>query len=134
MPRSTWNVLADEGQLSSAYEMHERALELARRIGAQKDIAGALINLGTGFRALFPTPGTYDIGVRVSDNTALTAIQHPLNTVIDGGKYVVNFGTGGTRSPPAYDCISRYPHGGEGWNCCRRAGRPFHARRFHDRL
>ena len=40
------NVLADEGQLSSAYEMHERALALARKIGAQKDIAGALINLG----------------------------------------------------------------------------------------
>jgi Tfp pilus assembly protein PilF/TolB-like protein len=40
------NVLADEGQLSSAYDMHERALELARKIGAQKDIAGALINLG----------------------------------------------------------------------------------------
>jgi Tfp pilus assembly protein PilF/TolB-like protein len=40
------NVLADEGQLSSAYAMHERALELARKIGAQKDIAGALINLG----------------------------------------------------------------------------------------
>jgi TolB-like protein/Tfp pilus assembly protein PilF len=40
------NVLGDEGQLSSAYEMHERALELARKIGAQKDIAGALINLG----------------------------------------------------------------------------------------
>jgi eukaryotic-like serine/threonine-protein kinase len=40
------NVLADEGQLSSAYEMHKRALELARKIGAQKDIAGALINLG----------------------------------------------------------------------------------------
>lgn len=40
------NVLADQGQLSSAYEMHERALALARKIGAQKDIAGALINLG----------------------------------------------------------------------------------------
>ena len=40
------NVLGDQGQLSSAYEMHERALELARKIGAQKDIAGALINLG----------------------------------------------------------------------------------------
>src|SRR5205807_7637023 len=31
------NVLADEGQLSSAYEMSARALELARKIGAQKD-------------------------------------------------------------------------------------------------
>lgn len=40
------NVLADQGQLSSAYQMHERALALARKIGAQKDIAGALINLG----------------------------------------------------------------------------------------
>jgi len=40
------NVLADQGQLASAYQMHERALALARKIGAQKDIAGALINLG----------------------------------------------------------------------------------------
>jgi tetratricopeptide (TPR) repeat protein len=40
------DVLADQGQLSSAQDMHERALELARKIGAQKDIAGALINLG----------------------------------------------------------------------------------------
>jgi tetratricopeptide (TPR) repeat protein len=40
------NVLADQGQLSSAYQMHVRALALARKIGAQKDIAGALINIG----------------------------------------------------------------------------------------
>ncbi|MHB8218577.1 MAG: protein kinase domain-containing protein [Candidatus Sulfotelmatobacter sp.] len=40
------NVLGDQGQLSAAYQMHARALSLARKIGAQKDIAGALINLG----------------------------------------------------------------------------------------
>jgi eukaryotic-like serine/threonine-protein kinase len=40
------NVLADQGNLAEAEGMHERALALARKIGAQKDIAGALINLG----------------------------------------------------------------------------------------
>ena len=40
------NVLADQGNLAEAKGMHERALVLARKIGAQKDIAGALINLG----------------------------------------------------------------------------------------
>lgn len=40
------DVFRDQGQLSSAYEMHQRALALARKIGAQKDIAGALINIG----------------------------------------------------------------------------------------
>lgn len=33
--------------------------------------SGALVNLGPDFRQYFPTPGTYDIGVRVFDNTAL---------------------------------------------------------------
>ncbi|HET7208773.1 MAG TPA: tetratricopeptide repeat protein [Terriglobales bacterium] len=40
------NVLGDQGQLADALKMHEQALALARKIGAQKDIAGALINLG----------------------------------------------------------------------------------------
>jgi eukaryotic-like serine/threonine-protein kinase len=40
------NVLADQGKLSEAKGMHQQALALARKIGAQKDIAGALINLG----------------------------------------------------------------------------------------
>jgi eukaryotic-like serine/threonine-protein kinase len=40
------NVLADQGQLSAAYQMHEQALQLASNVGDQKDIAGARINLG----------------------------------------------------------------------------------------
>jgi eukaryotic-like serine/threonine-protein kinase len=40
------NVLADQGKLDDAKAMHQRALDLARQVGAQKDIAGALINLG----------------------------------------------------------------------------------------
>jgi eukaryotic-like serine/threonine-protein kinase len=40
------NVAADQGNLSDARGMHEKALLLAKQIGAQNDIAGALINLG----------------------------------------------------------------------------------------
>jgi serine/threonine protein kinase/tetratricopeptide (TPR) repeat protein len=40
------NVLGDQGDFAQAKQMHEKALSLAREIGAQKDIAGALINLG----------------------------------------------------------------------------------------
>ena len=40
------NVLADQGRLTEAKGMHQQALALAKKIGAQKDIAGALINLG----------------------------------------------------------------------------------------
>ncbi|HEY7354136.1 MAG TPA: tetratricopeptide repeat protein [Terriglobales bacterium] len=40
------NVLADQGKLTEAKNMHQQALALAKKIGAQKDIAGALINLG----------------------------------------------------------------------------------------
>src|SRR5262249_34556423 len=40
------NVLADQGKSSDAMGMHQQALGLANKIGAQKDIAGALINLG----------------------------------------------------------------------------------------
>ncbi len=40
------NVLTDQGDFTHARQMHEKALSLAREIGAQKDIAGALINLG----------------------------------------------------------------------------------------
>jgi len=40
------DVLADQGQLSRAKAMHEHALELAQKIGAEKDVAGARINLG----------------------------------------------------------------------------------------
>jgi tetratricopeptide (TPR) repeat protein len=40
------DALAGQGELGAAQGMYERALELARKIGAQKDIAGALINLG----------------------------------------------------------------------------------------
>jgi eukaryotic-like serine/threonine-protein kinase len=40
------NVLRNQGDFSQAQQMHEKALNLARQIGAQKDIAGALINLG----------------------------------------------------------------------------------------
>jgi len=40
------NVLADQGNLAEARSMHEKALALARQIGAEGDIAGALINIG----------------------------------------------------------------------------------------
>jgi eukaryotic-like serine/threonine-protein kinase len=40
------NVLADQGKMLDAKSKHQQALALARKIGAQKDIAGALINLG----------------------------------------------------------------------------------------
>ncbi len=40
------NALADQGKLTEAKGMHQQALALAKKIGAQKDIAGALINLG----------------------------------------------------------------------------------------
>ena len=40
------NVLTDQGKLDEAKVKHQQALALARQIGAQKDIAGALINLG----------------------------------------------------------------------------------------
>jgi tetratricopeptide (TPR) repeat protein len=40
------NVLADQGSLAEARAMHEKALALARQIGAEGDIAGALINIG----------------------------------------------------------------------------------------
>ncbi len=40
------NTLADQGDISSSMKMFEKALSLARQAGAQKDIAGALINLG----------------------------------------------------------------------------------------
>ena len=40
------NVLADQGSVEEARRMHEKALALARQIGAEGDIAGALINIG----------------------------------------------------------------------------------------
>ena len=40
------NVAADQGDISNSRSMHEKALALAQQIGAQNDIAGALINLG----------------------------------------------------------------------------------------
>ena len=40
------NVLTDQGKLDDAKVKHQQALALARQIGAQKDVAGALINLG----------------------------------------------------------------------------------------
>jgi eukaryotic-like serine/threonine-protein kinase len=40
------NVLADQGNLTEARTMHEKALALARQTGAEGDIAGALINIG----------------------------------------------------------------------------------------
>ena len=40
------NVAVDEGNLTEARAMHEQALSLARKIGAEKDVAGALINIG----------------------------------------------------------------------------------------
>jgi tetratricopeptide (TPR) repeat protein len=43
------NSYADQGDYASAQVLHEKALALARQIGAQADIAGALINLGNLF-------------------------------------------------------------------------------------
>jgi serine/threonine protein kinase/tetratricopeptide (TPR) repeat protein len=52
------NVLTDQGDFTHAKEMHENALSLARGIGAQKDIAGASINLGNDLAALQDLPGS----------------------------------------------------------------------------
>jgi eukaryotic-like serine/threonine-protein kinase len=40
------NVLADQGHVAEARSKHEKALALARQIGAEGDIAGALLNIG----------------------------------------------------------------------------------------
>jgi eukaryotic-like serine/threonine-protein kinase len=40
------NILSDKGDLSAAKDLYGESLMLAQKIGAQKDIAGALINLG----------------------------------------------------------------------------------------
>jgi tetratricopeptide (TPR) repeat protein len=40
------NAFLDQGNYASAREQHEKALSLARQVGAQADIAGALLNLG----------------------------------------------------------------------------------------
>jgi eukaryotic-like serine/threonine-protein kinase len=45
------NVLYDQGDFAQAQQIHEKALNLARQIGAQKDIAGALINLANALSA-----------------------------------------------------------------------------------
>ena len=39
-------LLASQGEPKQALELHTRALQIARQIGSQKDVAGALINVG----------------------------------------------------------------------------------------
>jgi serine/threonine protein kinase/tetratricopeptide (TPR) repeat protein len=52
------NVLTDQGDFTKAKQMHENALSLVREIGAQKDIAGASINLGNDLAALQDLTGS----------------------------------------------------------------------------
>jgi len=64
------NLLADQGKLDDAKIKHEQALALARQIGAQKDIAGALINLGNiaAQRNLQESTANYQEALSVASN------------------------------------------------------------------
>jgi eukaryotic-like serine/threonine-protein kinase len=61
------NVLADQGNVAEARSKHEKALALARQIGAEGDIAGALINIGN----LLATQQQLD-AANAQDNEALS--------------------------------------------------------------
>jgi serine/threonine protein kinase/tetratricopeptide (TPR) repeat protein len=78
------NVLADQGKLDDAKIKHEQALALARQIGAQKDIAGALINLGNiaAQRNLQESTANYQealsVATNVQDKTDILTAQNNL--------------------------------------------------------
>ena len=61
-------------------------------LGAPWDYAdetGEILDLGTGFTTYFPTAGTYDVGLRVTDNTALAYPESGQGNLTDEGFAVV---------------------------------------------
>ena len=88
------NVLTDQGKLDDAKLKHEQALGLARQIGAQKDIAGALINLGNiaAQRNLQESTANYQEALAVATNVQdkadiLTAQNNLAANLITGAEF-----------------------------------------------
>jgi tetratricopeptide (TPR) repeat protein len=84
-------VANDKGDLASAREQYEKALALATQLGAQIDIAGALINIGTVLQAENDSSKAIDsyqkaraVAMEIGDKSDLLVAENDLGTIFYG--------------------------------------------------